>query len=850
MQYGDAPQTYQTNGVFSDGIANNGTMTLKIPATLANCMLAFEFYNGDTPVTTGIAGNLTATGKFKNGRNRSLGTINLATADTYPIMGVYNSLTFSLTGLTGATRVVISAIQYANIIDIPSSADGGATSVTVTSPDGSVIETAPSIYDPAQRKINLFLEATGGGVSVADYTKYSYPISCKNTPTFQSGEEYIVALPRYSGISDFLLEFNNLYSTGATSYGSVAISFSATFNNTVGFTAWTVSITDIPASAQPSLTTAQLNDLFTFTAYNITTPVVVNGVSISGVVLTIKFKNALPFNATTKTVKGLVSTSNLGNYTTGLNPNSNAMLAIVTGMLTGVESTAVGASGGVPTSYPVQSNVPNMVDNNLPRWLNGMLGDSGYKASQISFKYSKIYYVATNGVDANTASNNGSQNAPFKTVAYALTIAPTGSCIMLLDKTTEPALTITKANIDISTVGTRSALCGFTNKVTINNTVSASSIRLSGLAFDAGLETASTNTGGLYVYNGQIGTSGGTVGFTKNDGGYTEFVGVDASNYVNTLSKGTIAVVGGKLAAPVISGTGTRVAISGDCTVVGNATVAAGAILAWLGGYHYAQATGYAVTAPANATVLIDGVQFVRPDGTLAPLSLAGNWSTQYTEFARATSILTGTNLGAIDWFDKIGLLNLRNITNATKMLVADPASGEVCTQDVPVAQVIPVQFNVPVSSLYSNDLTSTVIDLKNSNGSTQSRQIVQMCNLNGSITLDQLFCATVDVGKTLTYKGRMVVYNAEAVTQPNYYIIVQMVGAIAGTGQWVNLGDATSVQISKTQYAYTPINFSGSYTNPSGSAIDAIGLRVQLLYGQQNATAFVDTMFIEGSVS
>lgn len=160
-----------------------------------------------------------------------------------------------------------------------------------------------------------------------------------------------------------------------------------------------------------------------------------------------------------------------------------------------------------------------------------------------------------------------------------------------------------------------------------------------------------------------------------------------------------------------------------------------------------------------------------------------------------------------------------------------------------------PVQFNVPVSSLYSADLTPTPLLLKSSAGGSQTTQMVQLCTKPGSITFDQLFNATVAAGKTITYDGRFVVYNALEVTQPNYYSIVQLLGVVGNTGQLVNLGEAKTVQLSKSQYAYTPVNFSGSYTNPSGSPIEAVGIRVQLLYGEANATALVDTLFIEGNV-
>jgi len=119
-------QNFQTWAVVSDEILNNGTMTLKTPATLANMMLAFEFYNGDIPITTNTtSGTLAVTGSYKNGRSQSIAAVNLATSNEYPIYGVYDSLTFNLSNLVGCTRVVVYAVQYANIINGTGGGGGG-----------------------------------------------------------------------------------------------------------------------------------------------------------------------------------------------------------------------------------------------------------------------------------------------------------------------------------------------------------------------------------------------------------------------------------------------------------------------------------------------------------------------------------------------------------------------------------------------------------------------------------------------------------------------------------------------------------------------------------------------------
>lgn len=458
------------------------------------------------------------------------------------------------------------------------------------------------------------------------------------------------------------------------------------------------------------------------------------------------------------------------------------------------------------------------------------------------YQYSKMRYVDPNG--GSDSYGDGSYGNPYKTVAFALTKITTGMIICLIGQTTEAALSIpaTLTNIDIIALGSRSALNGFNNKVTVLGT-GAGSVRFQGLNFGGGLERASTCNCGIYVYNGSIGATG----FVQSGAGYTEFVSVDASNGPVTLSAGTSVFYGGKLIAPVITGAVTVVTLDNVGTVIGNGTMAAGGTLTILDTNWIAAASGYALTSSASTVTAMQGNNFIRPNGTLASISVS-NYDIQDTDYDKANSVL-GSHVGNYDWFARIGLLNTDTITTATKMLVRK-ATGELAEQVIPVIPTNLVQFNAPVSSLYSVDTTVTAIPLKTSSGTAQTTQQVQLCNANGMITLDQIFCATLAVGKTLTYKGKLVVYNAETITQTNYYVTVQPVGALAGSGQWVNLGDSTQVQLSKVQYAYTPVVFSGSYTNPSGSAIEAIGVRITLQYGQLNATAFVDTLFIEGNVN
>lgn len=559
--------------------------------------------------------------------------------------------------------------------------DGGAISLVVTSPNSSVTQVGQSTYNPRTRQIAIALQAVGGG-TVADYTKYNYPITCDNTPTFAAGEEYLLTTTFIKNEVYYSLNFS-----GATApdVGTVTIDFVLNFAYVSSYNTVKIKILQVTSSGAKTITNDQVLSLFSFKSYYLATPVTINGGSVSGVVVTIILNSTLPFSAaTTKSVIGTVSSNNIYNYTQGLNPNNPALLAVTNGILTNSSdvltdsSDELGVGASIAPSYSLFSDVATMTTNVLPIWKDGVLTTSNLSYLNVIKKYVKYFFVdPDNGVDANTTVNNGSMNAPFKTVAYALTIASTGTSIVLLGKSAEAAFTITKANMDIMTLGTRSALAGFTNKVTVNNTVAGSSIRFSGLSFDGGLEPATTNVGGIYLYNGQT-----TAAFVKNDAGYLEMVGFDCSNNTVTLNKGTTVINNGKTLAPTITGVGTQVTLDNVGLVLGNASVGAGAVLAAFETNWVAAATGAAVSGAVGSFIYLDGINFARADGTRANISLLGSYDFQHCDCAD-TGNAFGTLIGVPDNFTRIRLWQAPVITTATQMYVKDPTTGEMCLQNI-----------------------------------------------------------------------------------------------------------------------------------------------------------------------
>lgn len=158
-------------------------------------------------------------------------------------------------------------------------------------------------------------------------------------------------------------------------------------------------------------------------------------------------------------------------------------------------------------------------------------------------------------------------------------------------------------------------------------------------------------------------------------------------------------------------------------------------------------------------------------------------------------------------------------------------------------------QFNVPAHTMYTDDdnMISQVISLRSISGSVQNKQKVLFAVQNGLAQIDQSFSLNYPKNKTLKLNGRAVFYNAESVTQSNYYVNIQVIGKVGVSGQLVNLCTATQVPLEKAVNAYTIANF--SCTDTTVTDISAIGVRMQILYAQKNATALIDTLYIQATI-
>lgn len=108
-------QEYQTWANCSVDVLNNqSNVQLDTPATLANTVLSLEFYNGGTPIATGISGVLTVAKQWKNGRIQAPVQYQLSNTDIIQISGLSSRVYLSLSGLAGCDRIIVNSVQYIN----------------------------------------------------------------------------------------------------------------------------------------------------------------------------------------------------------------------------------------------------------------------------------------------------------------------------------------------------------------------------------------------------------------------------------------------------------------------------------------------------------------------------------------------------------------------------------------------------------------------------------------------------------------------------------------------------------------------------------------------------------------
>lgn len=336
----------------------------QVKPSLGGAVFPRQQYNGALRLLSNILAFMNKGNLFTFNTSNAAGYSNGAVLWDYATNKFVVSLKNNNTANFVANPNLINDVDWAFVSVNPNGANAFSVSPTVPT---------PPLNDNSTKAINsAFMFA-----NTANATKYSYPVSCKNTPTFTAGEEYLLTLGTTNTSFTYDLTFFTRYSNTSSKVGTINLKIQVVSNET-SISHYTVNVLSISSSTFGfTLTKAQLNSLFSFKFYIVPAGgVVINGVTITAgtAVLTIILNNSIGFeNFTNPLLYGLLNTDGAA---ASLNTNSNALLGITNGVL--------GTGSTVPTIYTIATNVANITDNNLVKWLNGYAQDSGIAASNVA----------------------------------------------------------------------------------------------------------------------------------------------------------------------------------------------------------------------------------------------------------------------------------------------------------------------------------------------------------------------------------------------------------------------------------------------------------------------------------
>ena len=175
--------------------------------------------------------------------------------------------------------------------------------------------------------ISQLLSTMGWGAS---YTQLDFQINSQNTPTFTAGEEYVLFPETWNGYTEFDLTFSGNYAAGATVYGEITAKFSVDFKSGTYYPNQAIKLISVSQSGSTlTLTQSQLNKLLIFTAYYIPNTININSAPTTGVILTVKINQTIPFTGTTNSLFAHVSSNATQAYSTMTGTSKNAVLGIV-----------------------------------------------------------------------------------------------------------------------------------------------------------------------------------------------------------------------------------------------------------------------------------------------------------------------------------------------------------------------------------------------------------------------------------------------------------------------------------------------------------------------------------------
>ena len=263
---------------------------------------------------------------------------------------------------------------------------------------------------------------------------------------------------------------------------------------------------------------------------------------------------------------------------------------------------------------------------------------------QNTFKYVKEWHVSpTQGNN----SNVGSEDAPFATIAYALTkIDGSGHALILHVGTYTEAVTLNlQYNFDIVGAANKSGLVNLTGLWTFAGALSTASVRATKVNFAGGI--ALSGVTGLYLADAQCAS------INKTGAGYLEAVDADINGVVSLTGAGMALYVSSTVTGMVINNA-NAVGVTRDCKTVGPVVVTAGVYQDDNSTNYASTLTGYAVSSTVNGAVYMQRGACLTPSSTVARVQLLGLWSISNMAFDEANSILTGTHVSTYSYFDSI----------------------------------------------------------------------------------------------------------------------------------------------------------------------------------------------------
>lgn len=340
------------------------------------------------------------------------------------------------------------------------------------------------------------------------------------------------------------------------------------------------------------------------------------------------------------------------------------------------------------TLYKAMGNVPANTAFTI-----GNTGATWSVAKQWT-KANPTYWVdPTNGLD----TNDGSINAPLKTIAAVLTqtYINSGASVVLLPGTYTETVTWNQTNVNIIGPGYGGTV-NLTGTWTFTQTTG--SVRIYGCAFTNAIISAAGST----YFNQCILTAISTNG--TNGLGYVDLLNCETSTGGSmTLGAGNttataqyVNVFGGKPNGITVNQANLTVTIQG-ATINNTTGIAAtrGILLMYQTNMSSSTATGNLITGTANSMVILNGTSFSQSTGTVGRVSLGGLYSLTSVNIDRANSTL-GVNIGSGD------------VTDSYLSLTTISAIGNITGGNISTAGLISATGNVSVGNL---NITGNIVD-------------------------------------------------------------------------------------------------------------------------------------------